>query len=88
MFVGVSRQRWIASGVLIVLGLAIFIGHPLGIAGGLVGIVLALFGLVLIGMTPKHHPPVPARAPKPVSARPAAPPAPRPDIEARDASEV
>ena len=86
MFVGVSRQRWIASGALIVLGLAIFISNHFGIAGGIVGIVVALLGLVLIGMTPSHHPPAPP--PNPVSLPPAAPPPPRPEIEARDASDV
>jgi hypothetical protein len=78
----------IASGVLIIIGLAMMTLGWLGKAGGIIGILLILLGLVLFIMMPKHHAPSP---PPPPGVQP--PPAPlprgpRPDIEARDASEV
>jgi hypothetical protein len=85
MFLGVSRQRWLASGVLIVAGLAIVTTGRAGFIGGIAGIVIILLGIALFSMTPQHHaPPQPPIAPPPAPR----PPAERPDFEARDASEV
>jgi hypothetical protein len=86
MFLGVSRQRWIAAGVLIALGLAFFVTGFEGMLGGIIGVGLILVGFVTFGTTPRHHAP-PRAAAKPTRPVPT-PPAQRPDIEARDASDV
>lgn len=85
MFLGISRFRWIASGVLIVLGLVLFTTGKAGIAGGIAGILFILLGILLFGMTPRHHAPPAPPPPAPPAPRP---PAERPAIEARDASDV
>ncbi|HET7093795.1 MAG TPA: hypothetical protein VFI22_09965 [Thermomicrobiales bacterium] len=85
MFLGVSRLRMIACGVMIVAGLVIITTGTWGKAGGILGIALVLLALILFGMMPKHHAPPPPRIEPP---RPAPPPGPRPEFEARDASDV
>ena len=86
MFLGTSRRWWIASGLLVVLGVALVaggIGGALGTAGG---VLLLLSGMAVFAGAPMRYGRA-ARTPPPPPPPPAAP-RPRAKIEAGDPSEV
>lgn len=95
MFLGTSRLWWIASGLLFVLGLAIFGTGSGGTLGSVIAVVLIVAAMISFAAAPMRYGQAKGSSAgdvgHPVSPAPPAPeepPRPRPHIEAGDASEV
>lgn len=95
MFLGTSKLWWIVSGLLFVLGLAIFGTGSGGTLGSVVAVLLIVLAMVSFAAAPMRYgqAPTTSRAEatdlsKPAALAPEEPPRPRPHIEAGDASEV
>ena len=90
MFLGTSRRWWAAAGLQVALGLALAasgLGGALGTVGGL---LLLVAGMAVFAVAPMRYGQGARKRPTRGATPPAAaPPArPRPEIEARDSSEV
>jgi drug/metabolite transporter (DMT)-like permease len=93
MFLGTPRRWWIASGVLLAIGIVLVATGKGGTWGTAGGVVLLLAAMVVFAAAPMRYgqaarSPQPEPAAPPAAPEPAAPPRPRAAIEARDASEV
>ena len=92
MFLGTSRRWWLASGLLVALGVVLVVvgvGGALGTAGG---VLLLVLGMIVYTAAPMRYGRR-ARPPRSASPPPPPPPAaaaprPRAEIEAGDPSEV
>jgi drug/metabolite transporter (DMT)-like permease len=92
MFLGTPKAWWIAVGIVFLIGLGLLATGYGETLGSVIGVLLIFGALITFAAAPMRYGRAPTKpagsSPPPAVPVQAAPPGPRPSIEARDATEV